>query len=72
MTPTFTRTLRLKVRPESYGWLNAAALEVNGVFNYCNEASLLAATRTDLKRKWLSGCVGGSVVVRDAPSAGCR
>jgi putative transposase len=55
MTPTFTRTLRLKVRPESYGWLNAAAVEVNGVFNYCNEASLLAATRTDLQRKWLSG-----------------
>ncbi len=25
------------------------------MFNYCNEASLLAATRTDLKRKWLSG-----------------
>jgi putative transposase len=55
MTPTFTRTLRLKVRPESYGWLNAAAVEVNGVFNFCNEASLLAATRTDSKRKWFSG-----------------
>jgi hypothetical protein len=47
MTPTFTRTLRLKVRPESYRWLNAAAVEVNGVFNFCNEASLLAATRTE-------------------------
>jgi putative transposase len=55
MTSTFTRTLRLKVRPESYGWLNAAAVEVNQVFNFSNEASLLAATRTDLKRKWLSG-----------------
>jgi putative transposase len=55
MTSSFTRTLKFKVRPESYGWLSAAAVEVNGVFNYCNEASLLAATRTDLKRKWLTG-----------------
>jgi transposase len=55
MTSSFTRTLRFKVRPEVYGWLSAAAVEVNGVFNYCNEASLLAATRTDLKRKWLTG-----------------
>jgi putative transposase len=55
MTPSFTRTLRFKVRPEVYGWLGAAAVEVNGVFNFCNEASLLAATRTDLKRKWLTG-----------------
>jgi putative transposase len=55
MTSSFTRTLKLKVRPESYGWLNAAAMEVNQVFNFANEASLLAATRTDLKRKWLSG-----------------
>jgi IS605 OrfB family transposase len=30
-------------------------VEVNQVFNFCNEASLLAATRTDLKRKWLTG-----------------
>jgi IS605 OrfB family transposase len=28
---------------------------VNVVFNYCNETSLKAATRTDLKQKWLSG-----------------
>jgi IS605 OrfB family transposase len=49
------RTLRLKVRPEAYAWLNAAAGEVNVVFNYCNETSLKAATRTDLKQKWLSG-----------------
>ena len=26
---SFTRTLRLKVRAESYPWLNAAAVEVN-------------------------------------------
>jgi putative transposase len=52
---SFTRTLRLKVRAESYPWLNAAAVEVNQVFNYCNETSWLAATRTDTKRKWMSG-----------------
>jgi putative transposase len=55
MTSPLIRTLRVKVRPESYGWLSAAAVEVNQVFNFCNETSLLAATRTDLKRKWLTG-----------------
>src|SRR6202044_1115443 len=55
MPLSFTRTLRLKVRKEAYAWLNAAAVEVNEVFNYCNEASDKAATRTDTKRKWLSG-----------------
>ncbi len=55
MPLSFTRTLRLKVRSEAYAWLNAAAIEVNEVFNYCNETSLKAATRTDTKRQWLSG-----------------
>jgi putative transposase len=55
MPLTFVRTLRFKVRPESHGWLNAAAIEVNRVFNYCNEISHATATRTDRKRKWLSG-----------------
>jgi hypothetical protein len=50
MTFSFTRTLRFKVRPESYGWLTAAAVEVNQVFNFCNEAALLAATRTRATR----------------------
>ena len=50
-----TRTVRLKVRAESCGWLNAAAAEMNQVFNWANETSLKAATRTDLKRKWMSG-----------------
>ncbi len=49
------RTLRLKVRREAYGWLNAAAVEVNEGFDFCNETSLKAATRTDTKRKWMSG-----------------
>ena len=55
MPDSFIRTLRLKVRPESYPWLNAAAVEVNQVFNYANEISYATARRTDLKRKWLSG-----------------
>ena len=55
MPHSFTCTLKLKVRPESYGWLNAAAIEVNQTYNFANEASWLAATRTDLKRKWLTG-----------------
>jgi putative transposase len=55
MPLSFTRTLRLKVRAEAYAWLNAAAIEVNEVFNYCNETSYKAATRTDIKRKWMSG-----------------
>jgi putative transposase len=55
MPLSFTRTLRLKVRSESYNWLNAAAVEVNQVFNYCNETSFAAATRTDRKRKWMTG-----------------
>jgi len=50
MPPSLMRTLRLKVRPEAYAWLNAAAGEVNVVFNYCNETSLKAATRTDLSK----------------------
>ncbi|MEJ0008008.1 MAG: transposase [Steroidobacteraceae bacterium] len=55
MPLSFMRTLRLKVRREAYGWLNSAAMEVNEIFNYCNETSLKAATRTDSKRKWMSG-----------------
>ncbi len=51
----FTRTLRLKVKRETTAWLNAASCEVNQVWNYCNETSLLAATRTDSARKWMTG-----------------
>lgn len=50
-----TRTLRLRVKREAYPWLQAAAREVNTVFNWANQTSMLAATRTDTKRKWLSG-----------------
>lgn len=45
MPPSFTRTLRLKVRPESDAWLNAAAMEVNTVFNWANATSIDAADR---------------------------
>ena len=55
MPLSFTHTLRLKVRGEAYAWLNAAAVEVNEVFNYCSETSFKAATRTDIRRKWMSG-----------------
>jgi putative transposase len=55
MPLSFMRTLRLKVRGETYAWLNAAAIEVNETFNYCNEISLKTATRSDTKRRWLSG-----------------
>jgi hypothetical protein len=30
------RTLRLKVKAEGYAWLNAAAIEVNQVWNFAN------------------------------------
>jgi putative transposase len=52
---SFVRTLRLKVKAEAYSWLNAAAVEVNQVFNYANQASYDARRRTDQKSKWLSG-----------------
>jgi putative transposase len=50
-----TSTIRLKVKTESYPWLNAAAREVNTTWNWANETSRIAATRTDRLRKWLSG-----------------
>ena len=34
-----TRTLRLKVKPEAYAWLNEAAREVNAVWNFCKGAA---------------------------------
>lgn len=51
MTTSFTRTLKFKVRSEAYGWLNAAAVEVNQVFNFCVRrevaSSIVAAIATD-------------------------
>jgi putative transposase len=45
MAVSVTRTLRLKVRTDDYIWLNAAAIEVNQVWNWCNATSLDAADR---------------------------
>jgi hypothetical protein len=42
MPVSVTRPLRLKVRSQVYSWLNSAAIEVNQVFNYCNETSFKA------------------------------
>jgi putative transposase len=53
---SFTRTLRLKVKCESYAWLDAAATEANQVFNWCNATSIDAADRNRRSTtKWLSG-----------------
>ena len=38
-----TLTLRLKVRPESHAWLNAAAVEVNQTWNILARAKVLAS-----------------------------
>ena len=37
------RTLRLKVKPDAYSWLNAAAIEVNQIWNFANATSEKAA-----------------------------
>jgi putative transposase len=50
-----TRTVRLKVRPESASWLNAAAIEANQVWNWANEVSAKSARPYSGKPKWLSG-----------------
>lgn len=56
MPLSFTRTLRLKVKPEAYSWLNAAAVEVNAVFNWANATSVDAADRNRrANAKFLSG-----------------
>jgi putative transposase len=48
------RTLRLKVKPEGYSWLNRAAIEVNQVWNYANEISYKAARPYAGSSRWLS------------------
>jgi putative transposase len=40
MSSTVVRTLRLKVKPEAYPWLSAAAREVNYAWNKINELSI--------------------------------
>src|SRR5271169_251778 len=48
------RTLRLKLKPEGCAWLNAAAIEVNQVWNYANEISGKAWRPFAGRAKWLS------------------
>lgn len=50
------RTIRLKVKAEAYRWLDAAAIEVNQVFNWANATSIDAADRNRRAiPKWLTG-----------------
>jgi putative transposase len=50
------RTVRLKVKSESYAWLDAAAIEVNQVFNWCNSTTVDAADRNRrASARFLSG-----------------
>jgi putative transposase len=48
------RTRRLKVKREGYAWLNAAAIEVNQVWNFSNAASYRAALPFAGPPRWLS------------------
>jgi putative transposase len=54
-SPPLTRTLRLKVKSESYQWLNIAAMEVNTVWNWSAEVSEKAARPCTGRAKWLTG-----------------
>jgi len=51
---TGMKTLRLKVKPNSYPWLNKAAYEVNQVWNWANETSEKAVRRYVGPPRWLS------------------
>ena len=63
---TSITTFRLKVKTESYAWLDAAAVEVNQVWNWANSTSYKAAYPFAGRGKWLSGydldslCVGAT------------
>jgi len=48
-------TLRLKVKREGYAWLNAAAIEVNQVWNFANATSYKAARPFSGRPRWLTG-----------------
>src|SRR5450631_2019836 len=48
-------TLRMKVKAEAYPWLNAAATEVNHVWNWANETSYKAARPFSGPGQWLTG-----------------
>jgi hypothetical protein len=44
------------VTRESYAWLNAAAVEIDQVWNFANATSFKAARPFAGPAKWLSGC----------------
>jgi putative transposase len=48
------RTLRLKVKLEGYAWLNAAAIEVNQIWNFANATSYKAARPFAGRARWLT------------------
>jgi putative transposase len=49
------RTLRLKVKREGYAWLNAAAIEVNQVWDFANQTAFRAVdSPCPRPYKWLS------------------
>jgi putative transposase len=48
------RTLRLKVKAEGHAWLNAAAIEVNQVWNFANASSYKAARPFAGQPQWLT------------------
>ncbi len=49
------RTLRFKVHPSLCRWLDRAAIEVNQVWNYCNEISYKSVRPFVGAPKWLTG-----------------
>src|ERR1700731_1800410 len=51
---TSIRTLRLKVKSEAYPWLNAAATEINQVWNFANATSYKASRPFTGPGRWLS------------------
>lgn len=56
------RTLRLKIKPDAYRWLNAAAIEVNQVWNWAAEHS---------RSRILNGCRPPSGFDLNMVSSGC-
>jgi putative transposase len=54
ITIRYIRTLRLKVRAEGYAWLNAAAIEVNQVWNFANATCYKAGRPFAGPPRWLT------------------
>lgn len=50
-----TTTIRCKVKPEAWAWLDQAAREVNQVWNFANETASKALNPYAGRGKWLSG-----------------